>query len=146
MSSRDDHARPSLASHLDLSTLGWRSTLWRWLEEILAYTVGYGRVREWSTIFKSVSFPTRYGYVYWIMAGSDLDFAVRQGRGIVPEGAGLLASGLMIGVQMQLWFKPRARAPRKPGGVQDRQPIQPGAPGAAPGIRPAPTGVGGAVR
>lgn len=102
------------------------SSLWRWLEEMLAYTVGYGRVRNWSTMFKSVSFPTRYGYVYWIRRGSDPNMAVWEGRGIVPEGAGLIATGLMIGVQMELWFKPGPRSLRKPEGTQDRAPVPAG--------------------
>ena len=32
------------------------SSLFRWLEEWLAYSVGYGRVRNWSAMFGSIGF------------------------------------------------------------------------------------------
>ena len=115
------------------------SSLWRWLEEMLAYTVGYGRMGDWAKMFESISFPTRYGYVYWMKAGSNPKMAVWGGRGIVPEGAGLLATALMIGQRMELWYAPAGQAPRKPDGVHDRQPVADPAPGARPGSKPQPT-------
>lgn len=114
------------------------SSLWRWFEEILAYTVGYGRVRDWWTMFESISFPTRSGYVYWLKRGASSDWAGWGGRGIVPEGAGLIAAGLMIGVDMELRFQPGARAPRKPDSVRDREPV----PQAEPTFAPTPTILG----
>lgn len=81
------------------------SSLFRYLEEVLAETRAQVKVKGWGRLFSSVRFPLRGGYVYWVKAGSDPALAVWGGRGVIPEGAGLIASGFMAGVQMQLWYK-----------------------------------------
>jgi len=89
------------------------SSLFRYLEETLAETVAQVRVNGWQKLFSSVKFPTNNGYVYWLKAGSDPNLAVWGGRGVVPEGAGLLATGFMLGVSMRLFFK-SAIVPSRP--------------------------------
>ena len=82
------------------------SSLFRYLEETLAETVAQVRVNGWQKLFSSLRFPTRNGYVYWRRAGSDPALATWGGRGAVPEGAGLIATGFMLGVAMEIWYKP----------------------------------------
>lgn len=81
------------------------SSLFRYLEEALAETVAQVRVNGWQKLFSSVRFPTDNGYVYWLKAGSHPALAVWGGGGVVPEGAGLIASGFMMGLSMHVWFK-----------------------------------------
>jgi hypothetical protein len=81
------------------------SSLFRYLEEALAETFAQVRVNGWQKLFSSIEFPTKNGYVYWVKAGSDPNLAVWGGRGVLPEGAGLIASGFMLGVSMRLFFK-----------------------------------------
>ena len=88
------------------------SSLFRYLEETLAETVAQVRVNGWRELFSSVRFPTKYGYVYWRRAGSDPALAVWGGRGVVPEGAGLLATGSMLSLAMELWYKAGATPPQ----------------------------------
>ena len=92
------------------------SSLWRFLEEWLAYAVGHGRGKQWSKMFGSIAFPVQRGYVYWVRAGADARFRGWGGKGIVPEGASLIATGTMIGVPMQLWFKAGPAALQPPPG------------------------------
>lgn len=92
------------------------SSLYRFLEEWLAYAVGHGRVGQWSEMFHSIIFPVQRGYVYWVKAGSNPNLAIWSGKGIVPEGSTLITTGTMIGVQMQLWFKAGAAALQPPSG------------------------------
>ena len=89
------------------------SSLFRYLEEVLAETVAQVRVNGWSKSFSSVKFPVREGYVFWRRAGSDPGLANWSGKGVVPEGAGLIASGFMLGMAMEVFFKP-GTMPRHP--------------------------------
>ena len=98
------------------------SSLFRWLEEWLAYAVGYGRVKNWSAMFGSIGFPVQRGYVYWLKAGSNPALAIWGGRGVIPEGSGLIAAGLMLGERMQLWLKPGGTAVPAPSGAEPRKP------------------------
>lgn len=100
------------------------SSLWRFLEEWLAYAVGHGRVGQWSEMFHSIAFPVQRGYAYWMKAGASPHFRGWNGRGILPEGASLIATGMMIGVPMQLWFAP-GPAPLQPPPGHDPQLIVP---------------------
>jgi hypothetical protein len=81
------------------------SSLYRYLEETLAETVAQVRAKGWQKLFSSVTFPTKYGYVYWERAGSNPVLADWGGSGVVPEGAGLIATGFMLGISMNLFFK-----------------------------------------
>ena len=81
------------------------SSLFRYLEEMLAETIAQTRVNGAGQLFLNLKFPVKYGYVYWLRAGADAGYIGWTGRGIIPEGAGLIASGLMAGIQMQLWYK-----------------------------------------
>lgn len=81
------------------------SSLFRYLEETLAETVGQVRVNGWQRLFGHLRFPVQGGYVFWTKAGSNPALATWGGRGIVPEGAGLIASGIMAGIPMQLWYR-----------------------------------------
>lgn len=62
------------------------SSLWRFLEEWLAYAVGHGRGGRWSEMFHSIAFPVQRGYVYWVKAGSKLAPLDWTGKGVLPEG------------------------------------------------------------
>ena len=99
-----------------------QSSLFRWLEEWLAYSVGYGRVKNWSAMFGSIGFPVQRGYVYWLKAGSNPALAIWGGRGVIPEGAGVIATGLMLGERMELWLKPGGTASPPPAGAAPRKP------------------------
>ncbi|WP_174300153.1 hypothetical protein [Caulobacter sp. S45] len=98
------------------------SSLFRYLEETLAETVAQVRVNGWQKLFSSVRFPTRNGYVYWRRAGSDPNLASWGGRGVLPEGAGLIATGFMLGVAMELWYKAGAVPPQPAPGKSEPPP------------------------
>lgn len=99
------------------------SSLYRFLEEWLAYAVGHGRIGQWSEMFHSILFPVQRGYIYWVKAGSKLAPKDWGGKGVVPEGATLIATGTMIGVQMQLWFKAGAAALHPPADHPSGTPV-----------------------
>lgn len=99
------------------------SSLYRFLEEWLAYAVGHGRVKEWQAMFASIAFPVQRGYVYWVREGSNPALAVWGGRGIIPEGAGLIATGLVLGERMQLWFRPGPPPLAHPTGSDRGKPV-----------------------
>jgi hypothetical protein len=88
------------------------SSLYRYLEETLAETVAQVRAKGWQKLFSSVTFPTKNGYIYWVKPGSNPALAKWGGGGVVPEGAGLLASGFMLGILMNLFFKGAIIPPR----------------------------------
>ena len=81
------------------------SSLFRYLEETLAETVAQVRVNGWEKLFSSLRFPVKNGYVFWRKAGSDPALAAWGGKGVIPEGAGLIASGFMLGIAMELYYK-----------------------------------------
>lgn len=91
-------------------------SLFRFLEEWLAYAVGHGRAGQWSEMFHSIVFPVQRGYVYWVKAGSHPRFRGWGGRGVLPESVTLIATGTMVGVPMQLWFKAGPAAVQPPPG------------------------------
>ena len=82
------------------------SSLRRYLEEAFAETIAQVGVEGFRNFFVGISFPVRNGYVYVIRAGSDARFQGWSGRGILPEGAGLLAVGAALGFALELYLKP----------------------------------------
>ncbi len=101
------------------------SSLWRYIEEVLAETRAQVKVNGKLELFSSFRFPVRNGYVYWRRAGSDPRVADWGGKGVLPEGAGLIASGTMFGSAVQLWFKAGAPPPQPSLGKSLPLPVQP---------------------
>lgn len=93
------------------------SSLFRYLEETAAETIAQTGVNGWRQLFRHVRFPVRERYVYWTRAGSDPALANWGGRGVIPEAAGLIATGTMLGVAVEIWFKP-GPAPALPADAQ----------------------------
>lgn len=83
----------------------FRSSLWRYIEEAMAETVGQVGVNGIRSFFVGIRFPVRNGYVY-LTRGGGFD-VVMAGGGIVPEGAALIASGTLAGMAMNLWLGSR---------------------------------------
>lgn len=83
----------------------FRSSLWRYLEEALAETVGQVGASGIRSFFVGIRFPVKNGYVY-LMRGGGYN-ALMTGGGIVPEGAALIATGSIAGSAMKLWLSPR---------------------------------------
>ncbi|HHW77479.1 MAG TPA: hypothetical protein GX399_10730 [Xanthomonadaceae bacterium] len=83
----------------------FRSSLWRFVEEALAETVAQVGVNGIKQFFVGVRFPVQNGYVYMTRGGGYS--AHMAGGGIVPEGAALVSSGIVMGISFQLWFAPR---------------------------------------
>lgn len=81
------------------------SSLYRYFEEMLAETIAKVGVQGFQKFFVGIRFPVYEGYVYLIRTGSDPALANWGGRGLVPEGAGLLAGVTAAGMLFQLWFK-----------------------------------------
>lgn len=82
----------------------FKSSLWRYIEEGLAQTIALGRVKGLSASFVGLRFPVQNGYVFLTKAGGYNKAML--GNGVFQEGAGLIASGMMSGITLQLWFKP----------------------------------------
>ena len=96
---------------------------WHCVEEVLAET--RAQVNGKTELFSSLRFPTRNGYVYRRRAGSDPSLADWGGKGVLPEGAGLIASGAMFNTAVQLWFKAGAPPPQPSSGKALPLPVQP---------------------
>lgn len=82
------------------------SALWRYIEEALAQTIALvGRV-GWARAFEGLSFPVKNGYMFLVRSGGHS--AGMGGKGLSIEGAGLVASGEVVGMRFELWFKRQA--------------------------------------
>lgn len=81
------------------------SSLYRYFEEALAETVARVGVQGFRKFFVGIRFPVENGYLYLMRPGTDPRVGNWGGRGIVPEGAGLLATITAAGMNFQLWFK-----------------------------------------
>ena len=80
------------------------SSLWRYIEEMLAEGIAKGRVYGLQESFDGISFPVENGYLYLVRAGADpTRFRGLRGRGFVPEVAGLLVSGPVMTMPVELW-------------------------------------------
>ena len=89
------------------------SSLWRYIEEMLAEGIANGRVFGFQEFFVGFAFPVKGGYVYLIRAGADPRyFQGLAGGGLIPELGGLLVSGLVANIAVELWYRPGAPAPR----------------------------------
>ena len=80
----------------------FRSSLWRYMEEALAETVAQVGVHGMRKFFVGVKFPVKNGYVFFTRGGGFN--STMNGSGILPEGAALLSSGMIMGVSFKLWF------------------------------------------
>ena len=83
----------------------FRSSLWRYLEEALAETIALVGVNGVRQAFVGIRFPVDRGYVYFTKGGGYE--ATMRGGGIVPEGAGLLGTGVIATIPFQLWASPK---------------------------------------
>jgi len=81
----------------------FKSSLYRYIEEMLAETVAQVGVNGVSKIVVGLKFPVANGYVYLTRAGGY--GAAMGGSGLVPEGAALLGTGGILGFTYRLWFK-----------------------------------------
>lgn len=95
----------------------FRSSLWRYIEEALAQTISLVGNKRFGELFAGIRFPVRSGYVFVTRAGGYS--GAMRGKGLVPEGAGLLASGTIGGIAFELWFK--AGSPSSVRERHDRQ-------------------------
>ncbi len=88
------------------------SSLWRYLMEMLAEGISNGRVYGFREFFVGFGFPVQNGYLYLVRAGANpLYFDGLAGRGLIPEGAGLLVSGSVLTMPVELWHS--SSAPRQ---------------------------------
>jgi hypothetical protein len=85
------------------------SSLWRYIMEMLAEGISQGRVYGFRQFFAGFGFPVQNGYLYLVRAGANpLYFDGLAGRGLIPEGAGLLVSGAVMTVAVELWHSQSA--------------------------------------
>jgi hypothetical protein len=82
-----------------------RSSLYRFIEEMLAETIAQVGVNGFSQVFVGLKFPVKNGYVFLMKDGSALR-PTWQGSGVLVEGAALIYTGLMAGFAFELWFTP----------------------------------------
>jgi hypothetical protein len=88
------------------------SSLWRYIMEMLAEGISQGRVYGFQQFFVGFGFPVQNGYLYLVRAGANpLYFDGLAGRGLIPEGAGLLVSGSVLTMPVELWHS--SSAPRQ---------------------------------
>lgn len=92
----------------------FKSSLWRYCEEMLAETVARVGVNGLRQTFLGVKFPVANGYVY-LTRGGGYD-VLMHGKGLVPEGAALLGIGTVAGMAFKLYFKAGAVAGSQPAG------------------------------
>lgn len=81
----------------------FRSSLWRFLEEALAETIAQIGVIGLKNLYVGIRFPVKNGYAYLTRAGGYS--AHMTGKGIVPEAAALVDSGIIFGFSFKLWFE-----------------------------------------
>ncbi len=104
-------------------------SLYRYIEEALAETIGKVGVYGFDRAFEGMRFPVENGYVS-VTKGGGYSPAM-AGKGIRPEGASLVAAGVVQGFGFQVWFKSGT-----PNPVDDRA-----RPFVGPVSRPAVTGL-----
>ncbi len=81
----------------------WNSSLYRYIEEALAETVAQVGVNGFSKFFLGLRFPVENQYVY-VMRGGGFSPAM-AGKGLLPEGAALFASGTLQGFAYRVYLK-----------------------------------------
>ena len=89
-----------------------QSSLWRYIEEATAETIAQCKVVEgFRRFFVVVRFPTKSAYLYLVRSASDPYFECWEGKGLIPEGAGLLVNGMVTGIAFKLWYRPGIPGP-----------------------------------
>jgi hypothetical protein len=97
----------------------FKSSLYRYIEEALAESVGQIGVNGFSRAFVGLRFPVQNGYVY--LARADGFNTYMRGAGLASEGAGLVGAGSVSGFAFEVWFRddsagssgnPASNAPR----------------------------------
>jgi len=81
----------------------FKSSLYRYIEEMLAETVAQVGVNGLSKIVVGLKFPVANGYVYLTRAGGYS--RAMGGAGLVPEGAALLGTATVPGFTYNIWFR-----------------------------------------
>jgi hypothetical protein len=81
----------------------FNSSLYRYIEEALAETIGKVGIYGFSKTFEGMRFPVENGYVSITKGGGYS--AAMAGKGIRPEAASLVAAGVVQGFGFQVWFK-----------------------------------------
>lgn len=86
-----------------------KSSLWRYIEEAFAQSYAVVRSKGFTHLFEGIRFPVKEGYVYLVRSGG----AGPQwgGQGLVTEGLGLLATGTIAEMALQLWYDPLQSEP-----------------------------------
>ncbi len=80
----------------------FKSSLYRYVEEALAETIGQIGAQNMSALFLGLRFPVENGYVFLTRAGG---FGPAMGgAGLLPEGAALIGSGLVGSLAFELYF------------------------------------------
>jgi hypothetical protein len=82
-----------------------RSSLYRYIEEMLAETIAQVGINGFKQILVGVRFPVKNGYVFLTKAGSSLRSSW-QGSGVLVEGAALIYTGTVSAFAFDLWFVP----------------------------------------
>jgi len=85
-----------------------RSSLYRYLEEMLAETISQAGVSGFKQVFVGIRFPVKNGYVFLMKAGSSLE-PFWEGSGVLIEGAALIHNGVVSGFAYSLLFAPGSR-------------------------------------
>jgi hypothetical protein len=81
----------------------FKSSLYRYIEEMLAETVAQVGVNGLSKVLVGLKFPVANGYVYLTRIGGY--GPAMGGAGLIPEGAALIGVGSIVGFSYHLWFK-----------------------------------------
>lgn len=82
-----------------------RSSLYRFLEELLAETIARLGVNGFREVFIGLRFPVKNGYVFWMKGGSAFTSGW-EGSGVLVEGAAVIHVGVVSGFAYQLLFAP----------------------------------------
>jgi hypothetical protein len=87
----------------------FNSSLYRYFEEALAQSIALVGKIGFEKVFDGIRFPVKNGYVYFTKAGG---YSSRmKGRGLVPEFASLIGTGLVQGFAYEIWFTPGQTSP-----------------------------------
>jgi len=86
-----------------------KSSLWRYIEEAFAQSYAVVRSKGFTHLFEGIRFPVKEGYVYLVRArDAGLQWG---GQGLITEGLGLLATGTIAEMALQLWYDPLQSEP-----------------------------------
>lgn len=90
----------------------FRSSLYRWFEEMLAETFARMKVLGFNPkqFWLGFSFPVKNEYVFLLRGGGYSP--AMAGKGVLVEGAALLARGEVLGIPFQIYSRPGGAPPR----------------------------------